>query len=590
MLGKMKLNTLLYVLISFLFLIAGVFILLAVHNEMRKQALNEAQQKARIILDRNLATHTYFTKQLKPNIFSWTEPFRDPDYFDPTWMSSTYAVREIDKYYQSLSEDNYYYKEAAVNARSPENEADQLEADFIAAMNRDPNLIEKALVRELSGEPYFVTLRKGESMEETCLYCHSEPEIAPTGMIDIYGAERSFGRGDEEVVQAISIRVPLDQAYNHANDFTLNVAFWLLIIIIVLFIVLFLVTQRFIFSPINTLREKALQIAAGGDALGDQIAPPPGVEFRELTQAFNQMSTALRQHQDKLEVRVQERTKALKDSNTQLEEAIQERERTYLTLQESEVQLHQYSNHLEELVEERTQALLETQERMIRQEKLAFLGQIAGSVSHELRNPLSAIKNAAYYLNIVLEDPNPEIREMIELLENEVNKTEHIISDLLEFTRTRPPEYQTLQITEVLQKTITSLQIPNTIEIKTQVDPEYQKIIADPNQINQVFSNLIENAVKAMPDGGKITIQTERNDQVLKKPALTIHITDTGIGIPNNNLEKIFEPLFTTRARGIGLGLSIVRSIIEAHQGIIQVESQENVGSTFSVTLPLYPD
>jgi len=587
--GGIKLNYLLYIIMGLLFLIASILMLVAVNNEMREQALIEAKQKARIILDRNLATHTYFTKQLKPNIFSWTEPFRDSDYFDPTWMSSTYAVREIDKYYQSLSEDNYYYKEAAVNARSPENEADQFEADFIAALNRDPDLVEKALVRELSGEPYFVTLRKGETMEETCLYCHSEPEIAPSGMIDVYGAERSFGRGEEEVVQAISIRVPLAQAYNHADGFTLNVAIWLILIIITLFILLFWVTQRFIFSPINTLREKTLQIAAGGDALGDQIAPPPGVEFRELTQAFNQMSTALRQHQNKLEERVQERTKALKDSNTQLEEAIQERERTYLALQESEEQLQQYSNHLEELIEERTQELLETQERMLRQEKLAFLGQIAGNVSHELRNPLSAIKNAAYYLNIVLEDPNPELQEMIEILNNEVKKTEHIISDLLGFTRTRPPEYQTLQITEVLQKSIASLQIPNTIEIITQVDPEYQKIIADPNQINQVFTNLIENAIRAMPDGGKITIQTERNDQVLNKPAITIQLTDTGKGIPEKNLEKIFEPLFTTRARGIGLGLSIVKSIIEAHHGIIQVESQEDIGSTFSVTLPLNP-
>ncbi len=165
---------------------------------MRSQALVEAEAKARILLDRNLATHTYFSHDMKPNLFEWTEPFRSDDYFDPTWMSSTYAVRHIDQYFKSLSDADYYYKEAAINARSPENEADAYERTFLDWLNADPDLVIDTSVRVLDGKPYFVVMRRGEVMEESCLRCHSAPDVAPAGMVQVYGADRSFDRQSEK--------------------------------------------------------------------------------------------------------------------------------------------------------------------------------------------------------------------------------------------------------------------------------------------------------------------------------------------------------------------------------------------------------
>ena len=128
-------------------------------------------------------------------------------------MSSTYAIREIDKYYRALESSDYYYKECAINARSPENEADAYEKSFIEEMNTNSGLLNRSVVRLLDGKPYFVVLRRNEVMEEVCLRCHSTPDKAPADLVRYYGPERTFNRKVGEVVSAISIRVPLAFAY-----------------------------------------------------------------------------------------------------------------------------------------------------------------------------------------------------------------------------------------------------------------------------------------------------------------------------------------------------------------------------------------
>ena len=163
--SRIKISMLLNITVAGAFVVVAVAFIFMVNREQREQALLQAESKARVMLDRNLATHTYFTRQLKPNVMELTEPIRPWDYFDPTWMSSTYAVREMDKYFKELSDNNYYYKEGAINARSPENEADEYERAFIEDLNANPELTERSDIRLLDGEPYFVTLRRGEVME-----------------------------------------------------------------------------------------------------------------------------------------------------------------------------------------------------------------------------------------------------------------------------------------------------------------------------------------------------------------------------------------------------------------------------------------
>ena len=314
MIGRIRSITLgifLNVIIGIIFIIAAVIVVVSVNNSMRRQALNEAQSKARIILDRNLATHTYFSQIMKPSIFEWSKPFRSKDYFDHTWMSSTYAIREIDKYFKTFNPSGYYFKDAAINARSPENEADEYERAFIEKLGTEKNLDSASMVRKIDGKPFLVVLRKGEVMEASCLRCHSNPNDAPKGLTDYYGSERSFNRKAGDVVSAVSLRIPLSEAYAAANIYSLKLSSILLSVLLCLFTIQYWFYRRYLLRPLNVIQEKAYQIATHDEHLGEQIIQPFGKELNDLAAAFNDMSVKLRFDRDHLEELVDKRTDEL---------------------------------------------------------------------------------------------------------------------------------------------------------------------------------------------------------------------------------------------------------------------------------------
>jgi len=270
--------------------------------------------------------------------------------------------------------------------------------------------------------------------------------------------------------------------------------------------------------------------------------------------------------------RVQE-YRAMRDQA--LEEA-RERKRAEEALQE-------YSERLEEIVEERTQELRRAQEELIRKERLAILGQLSGGVAHELRNPLGAISNAAYFLNLALEDPDPEIKQALEILNKEVRTSEKIISSLLDVARAKPPMRREIDVNDVVRAALSRTAVPESIQVVSQLDETLPVILADPDQLVQVFGNITINGIQAMPEGGRLVVKSE----VPEPEWVVVSIADTGAGIPEENLEKIFEPLFTTKLKGIGLGLAIVKTMVEGHGGTIEVESEVGKGSTFTIRLPL---
>lgn len=325
--SHIKISMLLNSTVAVAFVAVAIIFIRMVNQEQREQALIQAESKARVMLEHNLATHTYFTHQLKPNVMELTEPVRSWDYFDPTWMSSTFAVREMDEYFKQLSEEDYYYKEGAINARSPENEADEYERAFIEELNAGSTLTKRSDIRFLDGKPYFVTLRSGEVMEAACLQCHSTPENAPSDLVEQYGPERSFDRQVGEVVSAISIRVPLESAYASADQLSWALSGLLLLFLVVLFTTQFLLSRQWLFKPLEALRAKALEISTNRDRVGEKISLPFGKELAELTRAFNAMSVSLRRERDYLEDRVRERTAQLEEINEQLQEDIAERKR-----------------------------------------------------------------------------------------------------------------------------------------------------------------------------------------------------------------------------------------------------------------------
>jgi signal transduction histidine kinase len=244
------------------------------------------------------------------------------------------------------------------------------------------------------------------------------------------------------------------------------------------------------------------------------------------------------------------------------------------------------NEELEAKVLERTHQLLQAQDELVRKEKLAVLGQVAGSVGHELRNPLGVMNNAVYFLQTVLADADETTREYLGIISDEIAGSERIVSDLLDSVRTQPPHIQTVGIAELIGQTLRKYSVPSSVAVKLDVPAMLPPVRVDAMQIRQVLRNLISNGVEAMPEGGTLDIGAVANRQ---EGTVTVSVSDSGTGIAADALTKLFQPLFTTKARGIGLGLVVVKNLAQANGGSVQVESEVGKGSVFTVTLPCGP-
>jgi signal transduction histidine kinase len=241
--------------------------------------------------------------------------------------------------------------------------------------------------------------------------------------------------------------------------------------------------------------------------------------------------------------------------------------------------LRKTSEELESRVEARTRELGEAHEELARKERLALLGQLAGGVGHELRNPLGAIGNAAYYLRMRLGDAaDAKVGKHLGILDGEVRRANKIVSDLLDFSRVKQPKRVPTHVSNIVADALARQPRPDTVRLELALPDALPAVAVDPDQVGQVFLNLVINAIEAMPDGGALTVRSEaRGDSVITS------VSDTGHGIPPENLEKIFQPLFTTKTKGIGLGLAVSRRLVEANGGTLTVSSEVGHGATFSV-------
>ncbi|MDO9140880.1 MAG: ATP-binding protein, partial [Methylobacter sp.] len=250
----------------------------------------------------------------------------------------------------------------------------------------------------------------------------------------------------------------------------------------------------------------------------------------------------------------------------------------------AEEEIRKLNEELEVKVQERTQALLDAQEELMRNEKLAVLGQIAGSVGHELRNPLGVMSNAVYFLQTVLSDADETTKEYLDIIKSEIAGSERIVSDLLDAVRTKPPQSATVDVRELINQTLHRCILPPSVALELDIPEILSPLRVDAMQIQQVFRNLISNGVEAMPEGGKLKIRASEDKQT---KSITISVRDGGIGMTPEQLRKLFQPLFTTKARGIGLGLVVVKNLTQANGGGVAVESTPGRGSVFKVTLPI---
>jgi two-component system sensor kinase FixL len=224
------------------------------------------------------------------------------------------------------------------------------------------------------------------------------------------------------------------------------------------------------------------------------------------------------------------------------------------------------------------------QEREQRQamERLGMLGQLAGSVAHELRTPLCVIRNDAYFLKMMADKLGDEGLECINEINGAVAKAERIVSELLDFTRDPQSEQNSVEIGRLIDEAIRTVGIPPTALLRRQVEDEDIRVRVDAEQIERVIINLVRNASQATRETGCIEIRTATEGNML-----ALEVADDGPGIPKDFIERVFEPLFTTKAKGIGLGLAVSRQYAERNGGTLTARNADAGGAIFRLVLPL---
>jgi PAS domain S-box-containing protein len=239
-----------------------------------------------------------------------------------------------------------------------------------------------------------------------------------------------------------------------------------------------------------------------------------------------------------------------------------------------------HADILEKIIEERTTQLKDS-------ERLATIGQTAGMVGHDLRNPLQAVIGELYLARSEVESlPEGELKsnlqESIQIIEEQAVYMDKIVSDLQAFVRPVKIDKQPINLKELVTIVLGSVVIPENINMKACMKTAFPQVKADPQLLKRVLINLVTNSVQAMPNGGKLTISAQVNSQ----GQAVVTVEDTGVGIPEKIKPHIFTPLFTTKPRGQGFGLAVCKRVIEAHGGSINFESQEGKGATFTVQFP----
>jgi signal transduction histidine kinase len=255
---------------------------------------------------------------------------------------------------------------------------------------------------------------------------------------------------------------------------------------------------------------------------------------------------------------------------------------------EKEEKAHAELNIAHQELSTYVQQLKESQEQLIQAEKLTSLGQMAASIAHEINNPLAGVLVYTQLLSKKVAGDTLKEEEALDYLskmESEVSRCSRIIRNLLDFARQSEPMLRLVDINQVIEQVLAMVghqaQLQN-VEVVKEFSPSLPKVMADFDQLQQIFTNLTLNAIQAMPDGGRLTIRSSAVDGEVR-----IDVQDTGWGISKEDMGKLFTPFFTTKAKGkgVGLGLAVVHGIIERHKGRIKVQSEVGKGTTFSVYL-----
>lgn len=355
-----------------------------------------------------------------------------------------------------------------------------------------------------------------------------------------------FHPGKARILGVLDVIVSLDAMNAQLAEYRSKAVVQTIVLLALLAVSLTFFMARLVTVPLRQLLSHTKKVAHGD--LASSVTVQSGDELGELASSFNTMTANLRQARGELEG---------------------------------------WAHTLEQKVAERTRELKQMQAQLIRSEKLASQGELVAGIAHEINNPLTGI---LVYASLVTSDPklDPELKPDVETIVRETQRCASIVRGLLDFSRETPPQKQPLLLGSVIEEALNLVvhqSLFHDIVITKSYAENLPEVMADHNQIEQVFINLLLNAGQAMPEGGELAVTTGLTPG---GDAVFAAVRDTGCGIPEEHLGKIFDPFFTTKEqKGTGLGLSVSFGIIANHGGRIGVESFVGEGTTFTVILPL---
>jgi len=379
-----------------------------------------------------------------------------------------------------------------------------------------------------SGNQYL-SITRGIYNEPTCYTadCHfHSPEEKKIGVLDLV-----MTQGDMA-----------DLAHTHHADVITSTT----IMLVILSLCHYLLTRKYICDPIQGLLEKTQALAAGD--LSARVTLTSKDEIGELGRSFNIMADNLTQAQ---------------------------------------IELKDWGNTLELKVEQRTAEMSDMQSQLLRSAKLASMGELVAGVAHEINNPLTGILMFAS-LSSKTPDLPQQVKDNLDLIVSETGRCAKIVRGLLEFARESFPEKKQDSVNRIIEHTLTLVSqqiILQDVDIQCHCGDSLPDLEVDADQLQQVFFNMFINAGQAMPNGGTLIISTQWID---KDKEIKIVVEDTGTGISQENLDKVFDPFFSTKSqKGFGLGLSVSYGIIKNHGGRVDVKSREGEGTRFSIYFPV---